>query len=283
MSLFNHICQNGCQFNIYRNKLKIMENLFQIEQFDIKLDTDFIGRNFIYCDEIESTNSYLKEQSDIKYTNGTVVLAEYQLKGKGRMNREWQSQKGQNLTFSILINESKLLPNNLHIINLSASLAVALTIEKHHGVKTTLKWPNDVLINSKKTAGILLESVYEGSKPKKLIIGIGININQALFSNKFNMPATSLRNEIGKNVSREYFLAECLNTVEEILNKTISDPKNVVDEWRLHCDMLGKRIIVVENDDVKDGILEEVNDDGYLLLKIKGKTEIIHFGEVSIR
>jgi BirA family biotin operon repressor/biotin-[acetyl-CoA-carboxylase] ligase len=260
-----------------------MENLFQIEQFDIKLDTDIIGRNFIYCDEIDSTNNYLNEPRTSKHPNGTVILAEYQTKGKGRQNREWQSQKGQNLTFSILINDHEFLPKNLNIINLSAALAVALTIEQHHGLKATLKWPNDVLINSKKTAGILLESVYEGLKPKRLIIGIGINVNQVMFSNKFNLPATSLKTEVGKIVNREIFLAEYLNTLEGILRKTIKNSKSVLEEWRLHCDMIGKRVTLAENDSIRDGIFEDINDEGFLLLKVKNKTEAIHFGDVSIR
>lgn len=255
--------------------------MLDIEKFDIKLDTNQIGRNFIYAEEVTSTNEILLSDKNLKQ-HGTVLLAENQTEGKGRMNRQWYSAQEMNLTFSILILDAKLLGNKINILNLTIALAVAMSIENLFQLRTELKWPNDVMIANKKVAGILLESVSSGSKIERLVIGIGLNVNQVSFQGKFNFEPTSLKKELRQNIEREKLLAEILNNFEELLETFVTKPKFILDEWRSRCRIIGQRITIAENDKTRHGIFEDINDEGFLILKSDGILETIHFGDVSI-
>jgi BirA family transcriptional regulator, biotin operon repressor / biotin---[acetyl-CoA-carboxylase] ligase len=255
--------------------------MFNLEIFDLKLETEFIGRNFIYCDEIESTNSELLSGKQQYKKTGTVLLAEKQLAGKGRKDRTWQSARGLNLTFSILLMKDVVAGININHLNLAASLAVASAIENLHQLKTELKWPNDVLIDKKKVAGILTETSIKGTKIERAVIGFGINLNQIVFQGDFNFPPTSLKLELKADIDRENILAEILNTFEELLLELESKPKAILNEWRNKCQMIGDKITITENDKVKTGIFHDIDDDGFLLLKRTDLIEKIHFGDVS--
>ncbi len=256
--------------------------MFNIESFDIKLDTEFIGRNFVYCEEVDSTNSILFDKGNKFNQNGTVLLAEKQFKGRGRKDRVWYSAKDQNLTFSILLNHKKYLGENSTLVNFGTSLAVALSIENLYQLRVNLKWPNDILINGKKAAGILLESSSRGNKLDKIVIGVGLNVNQTFFQGNFNIPPTSIKSELNHLVERENLLAEILNNFEEILEKVNEEPGWILNDWRSHCNLIGYKISITEGTNVKYGIFEDIDDNGYLLLKSDGKIEKIHFGDVSI-
>lgn len=255
--------------------------MFNLEFFDLKLETEFIGRNFIYCDEIESTNNELLAGKQQYKKTGTVLLAEKQLAGKGRKDRTWQSARGLNLTFSVLLMKDVVSGININHLNLAASLAVASAIENLHQLKTELKWPNDVLIDKKKVAGILTETSIKGTKIERVVIGFGINLNQLVFNGDFNYPPTSLKLELKSDIDRENILAEILNIFEELLLELESKPKAILKDWRAKCQMIGDKITITENDKVKSGIFYDIDDNGYLLLKRNDSIEKIHLGDVS--
>jgi BirA family biotin operon repressor/biotin-[acetyl-CoA-carboxylase] ligase len=256
--------------------------MFNIEEFDIKLDTEVIGRNFVYCDEVGSSNRLLLETDEYS-KHGTVLLAEFQSQGRGRKERVWLSNSGQNLTFSILLKE-KLKENYINFINLGASLAVAQSIENLYQLKVELKWPNDVLINKKKVAGILLESVSRGNKIDRLVVGIGINVNQPSFQSKFEIPPTSIRTEFNELISRERLLSDILNNFEQILTTLYHHSTDkILSDWKSRCRMIGEKIKIIDGETVKYGILEDINEKGFLVLKQGDKTELIHYGDVTLR
>ncbi len=256
--------------------------LFNIEIFDIKMDTDFVGRNFIYTDEISSTNSELLSHKENYINSGTVLLAEHQLEGKGRKDRQWISAKDLNLTFSILLVDDIAPANQVNIINLATSLAVATSIENLYQLRPELKWPNDVLINRRKTAGILLETSVQGEKIERLVVGVGINVNQKSFPGKYNFPPTSIMLEAGREIEREALLAEVLNNFEELLHTAISNPQQILNDWKLKCNMIGDRIKIIEKDRTIAGIFDDIDDNGFLILRRGDKLEKIHFGDVSL-
>lgn len=256
--------------------------MFNIEEFDIKLDTEVIGRNFIYCSEIDSTNTTLLDNKDFD-THGTVLMAEYQTAGRGRKDdRQWLSNKEQNLTFSILLKED-FRTENINIVNFATALSVAQAIENLYQLRVELKWPNDIMINKCKCAGILLESTSKGNQISKVVIGIGINVNQPTFPGKYMLPPTSIKKEFKESVAREKLLSELLNILEENLQLSLTAPQKIMSDWKSRCKMIGERIKIEEGETVKHGLFEDVDADGTLLLKVDGKIEKIHYGDVSLR
>ncbi len=255
--------------------------MFNIEEFDLKLETSFIGRNFIYIEEINSTNEYLMTESE-NLGNGTVILSEFQIDGKGRLNRKWLSNKNQNLTFSILLNK-KLDKININHINLSASLAVANSIENLFQLKTDLKWPNDILVKNKKLSGILLESTFNNSKLEKLVIGIGVNVNQTKFEGEYKVKPTSLKFEVKKEISRERLLNEILNNFEANIIELKTNSKRILNDWRDKCRMIGEHITIHSNDKIIHGIFYDIDANGFMIIKIGDQLEKITSGDISLK
>ena len=255
--------------------------MFNLESFDIKLDTKSIGRNFIYSEDVSSTNSYLLNNSDDLH-HGTTILSEFQNEGRGRLNRPWQSNKAQNLTFSILLKKDiqKLNPNH---INLAASLAVSSAIENLYQLKTDLKWPNDVLIKNKKVSGILLEASSQGSELEKIVVGIGVNTNQTKFVGDFKIMPTSVKFELKREITRERLLSEILNVFEALIIESKKSPKRILDEWRAKCRMIGEPIILEIDGEKKYGIFDDLDANGFLILKSGDKIEKITNGDIWVR
>jgi BirA family biotin operon repressor/biotin-[acetyl-CoA-carboxylase] ligase len=212
--------------------------------------------------------------------HGTVLFAEFQTEGKGRRNREWYSSKGQNLTFSILLNRN--LDNvNINYYNLGAALAIGMAIENLFQLPVEMKWPNDVLIAGKKAAGILCETSTQGEKIRRLVIGCGINVNQPHFPGKYEITPTSIKIEFKREVNREKLLSEIINIFEGIINRIRKDPGKVLNDWRDRCRMIGEKITVITDSGEEFGIFEDIDDKGYLLLKQGSQIKKIHFGDIN--
>lgn len=254
---------------------------FIIEEMDIKLKTNLIGTNFIFYDEVDSTNELLLNDASIK-NHGTVLLADNQAKGRGRLDREWITVKDSSLTFSILLTEN-LTANSINLINLAAAVAVAQSLENLYQLDVRLKWPNDILIQTRKVCGILVESVSKGDAIERLVVGIGVNVNQPIFEGQFNVPPTSIRKEFGKVSSRERLIAEILNEFEKLIKKVKKDPDAILNSWRSRCKMIGEKVKVVDGENTTYGIFEDIDDKGFLILSEKDGVKKVFSGDVSLR
>ncbi len=128
----------------------------------------------------------------------------------------------------------------------------------------------------------MLESSSQGNKIDRVVVGIGVNVNQSMFQGQFNFPPTSIRIELGREVEREKLLAEILNNFEFYLNKISSESNYITREWKEKCRMIGEKIYVKEGDVIKNGIFDDIDEEGFLLLRTKDGIEKITIGDVSI-
>lgn len=190
-----------------------MSNLFDVAAFKNKLTTQWLGRSICYVKELDSTNSFIKRLPRQEVDQGMLCLAENQRKGRGQYERKWKSDAGKNLTFSLGFQPRS--SEGFHVLTLACALAITEQLnEAVSDVLARIKWPNDVLLKDKKVAGLLTETVFNGNKPDRLIIGIGLNVNQDQFPAALTQKATSLYRQTGKKVSREDFLCELLTRIE---------------------------------------------------------------------
>ena len=186
--------------------------MFNTQQFEEHLATSWLGRSFFYFPELDSTNSYAKVMDRSDALHGALIIADAQTAGRGQHQREWHSEQGENLTFSLIFEPSS--HQRLTILTLSCALAVADVCGEQVKSKFNLKWPNDVLFEGKKLCGLLTEAIYNGNLLDRVIIGVGINVNQTEFDKELESSAISLTSITKQKFSREQLLARVLSKIE---------------------------------------------------------------------
>ena len=195
---------------------------------------------------------------------GTVIIAGEQTAGRGRLGRKWLSPPGSSISLSIILRPT--LPQ-LPQLNMAACLATVQSIEKVSGLKPTIKWPNDVLLNGKKVSGILMENIFEGGELKVTILGIGINAKiDALAFNEISAIATSLSTESGREISAGEILPSLLEEFEQIYQE-LQSGGNIYEKWLARVETLGKLVRVRSGDIVEEGYAESINTNGSLMLR----------------
>ena len=226
----------------------------------------------LHLDEIDSTNNYLKSGYRL-LNNFTFVSADYQSHGKGRNDRTWTSNPGENLMFSFLIKDEMLLKQS-SIISLVTAIEVAKVIESYDIKSVSIKWPNDVLIGDKKVCGILAEAQL----PDYLVVGVGLNVNQKEFPNDLRRPATSLALELKRDINVGELKEKLFPQIVGSLNKG----NNNLDYFREHNYLLNKRVRVLINNEIFIG--EVVGIDDSFCLQILSHDMLLHIdsGEIEI-
>ena len=185
------------------------------------LERKGIGKKQIYFEELESTQQEAKKMAELNVQNGTIIVTDYQTKGRGTHDRKWYSEKNKNLTFTLII-YPKCTIKELEGFTFDIAQCMKNSIEKLYGVKLDIKKPNDIMCNGKKLGGILTQIVTKGEEIKYLLIGIGVNVNSENFDEEIKNIATSLKIEFGKEFSRKNILNEfCYNFEKYCIEKNI--------------------------------------------------------------
>lgn len=246
-----------------------------------------IGRKLLALSEVDSTNTYLKRIALNGAPEGTVVVAEQQTAGRGRLNRSFQSPKGKGLYLSALLKPT-LPPERLLSLTPLAGVAACCAIERICGVRPGIKWPNDLILQDRKLAGILTELVQADDGSFCVVLGIGVNMSQTLqdFSPDVAEIATSLLLCLGREISREILVSTLLEELDHAYRALIRDDlRDYLDIYRRDCVNLGKRVQLMYADGAREaaealGIDEEF---GLVVRTDNDSLKTVREGEVSVR
>jgi len=241
------------------------------QEVQIGLFTKYIGKEIYYFPELKSTNIIAKEKASHRaggMDEGTLIIAERQSAGKGRLGREWFSPAG-GIWLSIIL-FPQLSPSYISRITLITAVAVIKAIKIYTQIESQIKWPNDILINEKKVCGILTEMSAELDIINWVVVGIGINVNidHRKFPEDIQENTISLKETSGKEVLRvklvQTFLQEFEKYYEKLKRKEFP---SILREWKLYSHTLGKKIRVDMGEKIITGEAIDINESGALILK----------------
>jgi len=250
------------------------------------LQTEVIGQEIIGHEEIDSTNKEAKRLARAGAKDGTVVVAESQTGGKGRLERHFFSPKGKGIWFSVIL-RPRFLPQEAPKCTLMAAVAVARAMTEF-GLQPAIKWPNDLLYDNKKLVGILTEMSAEMDGINYIVIGTGINVNiEPLdFPEDIREVATSLSIMKGEKLPRVKFLQAVLQAMDDLYGKVQREGfVPVLEEWRKYSITLGQevKVIGVRDGEVYTGRAVDIDEDGALLVDTDAGRQRVLAGDVSIR
>ena len=260
-------------------RLEALPDKMFASEISWQLNTKVIGAKIYTYESVPSTMDIAFDLAVKGAAEGVVVCAEAQTKGRGRLGRHWYSPKDSGLYFSFIL-RPPILPAQAPKLTLLAAVSTCLAIRNMAGLPVLIKWPNDILIKEKKLGGILTELNAETDRIKFVVVGIGINVNTA----KHNLPAhaVSLKEALGKSVSRVDLLKEILRQLDKdylLFKKEGFHP--IVEQWRQFSATLGCRVKVLCQKEHIEGEAVDVDTDGGLLIrKDSGFVEKIMSGDV---
>lgn len=256
-----------------------------IEERDIRafLQTKIFGKKLYCFDTIYSTNTFARSLKENDAPHGTLIVADEQTAGKGRQERQWRSQKGKNLLFSLVLKPA-FPQEKIRLLPFAAALASADAIEMETGCAVECKWPNDLLVARKKVAGMLIETSVQEEVVKNAILGIGINVNQTVFADDIKEKATSLRLHSSKDVDRVHLLCGVLEELENRYEQLQQfPPQLLLDEWKQRATMFGTTITLVEHSSLLKATAIDVAPNGALVIEeLNGARREVFAGDVTI-
>lgn len=257
-----------------------MTRSFDLTRFHSLLQTRTFGRNLIFEPSVGSTMDLARDAAAHGAPEGTLAAADEQTAGRGRLGRAWLTPPALNLASTLVLRPQFAV---LRQIAMMTPLAVAYAIGDITGIRASIKWPNDVQVGGKKLAGILIETDLGGETPL-VLVGAGINVNfDPREHDEIRDIATSVRAETGADGDREAILAAYLLHFERLYDRATAG-ESLLGEWRQRLVTLGQPVTATWPGGTADGIAEDVDDDGCLIVRrADGTTVAIEAGDVTLR
>lgn len=238
----------------------------------------------IYFNEINSTNDFALANLE-KLNDRQVIVANKQTSGRGKFSRSWLSSEKDNVYLSIVLKPSDKINPDLPLASITQYMSVVLCeILESYGIEAKIKWPNDILVNNKKIAGILTETSIQGDTLKGLVLGLGVNLNmsQEILA-KIDQPATSLNLSINKHIDKNIFIENLLNSFFSKYDLFLKEGFYLIKQKYLAKSLyIGDGILLKTLKDTSKVILKDINNDGSLQIIMNGKEKIITAGEIII-
>jgi len=263
----------------------------RLEELSRKLPTRFVGKELFYFEEIDSTNEAAKRLArNALAAEGTLVIAEEQTAGKGRLGRHWLAPKESSLLMSVLLRPS-FGYEKVWMVTVFMGLAAAKGIADETGLEVKIKWPNDLMLGERKTGGVLTE-IESRINPETLeeemdcvVVGLGLNVNWEVedFPSEIVGIATSLSAVVGRKVDRWKLLEKILVEFERLYTLPLEKWPQIVDEWKARSAVIGKNVRVVTSAGEFVGVVVNFDEDGALVLRTSvGEHERILAGDVEL-
>lgn len=279
-------------FERFRRQMDLMEfetlPLFSKPLFSWNLHTDYVGRRFIYRPTTESTLDDARrmlERWDVRH--GAVLLAESQTAARGRAGRSWVSPPDVNLHFTLLL---RMGGRDMRLLSYVTPLAIAEATEdlaSKHGaeLRVDLKWPNDAQIDGRKVAGVLIETAESQEGEPVALVGVGINVNMDVEAYpEIADIATSVKQALGFELSRELLLAAFCDHVERLYEEAASGSRRPFEAWKARLITLGREVNATGGGRTLRGTAVDVTDDGALVIETPdGERHTVEAGDVTLR
>lgn len=246
------------------------------------LEGVFPNLQVFFFEELPSTSTAAKELAQRGYPEGTMVVAEKQTAGRGRLKRQWFSESGKSLTFSLVLRPS-IVPESCPALGLLVALVLSLALEKL-GFTPRLKWPNDVYLGGRKVAGVLLESSLEMDRVEWVVVGVGVNVNEEAFPPEIQARATSLFLQGGRTLPRWQVLQAFLGVLAEEYPRFVQEGSFApwLSAYAARFFLLGQVVEVVYGEKRFQGTVVAVDEHGALWLEKEGRRVSFRFGELSL-
>jgi len=284
----NQLKEAGYEIEAQQNKgYRLMAAPDLMTEAEIKslMHTEWVAKEVLYFDTIDSTNTKAQELAEKGYPSGTLVVADKQESGKGRRGRSWVSPSGTGIFMTLMI-KPDINPNNASMLTLVAALAVAKAITSVTGEEAMIKWPNDIVVNGKKVCGILTEMNAQFDYINHIVVGIGINVHNESFPEEISQMASSLMIEAGgKRFHRAQIIADTMSYFEQYYDTFLKtqDLSALVREYDELLVNRNKSVRVLDPKEPFDGKAMGITPKGELIVDTWESRKLVSSGEVSVR